>query len=194
MLLYFSYGDSGNITVNGVTGHPLLSSDVNDISFIAASCLITDTVYFYVDSVSIVHSDSSETSLGTTVFSSFRDSVSSGNQVGTWTPPETILVPTDALKVVLKVVTRVQTSTKIFISQQLEETLLLATEWTFSLKTSKSLFFGINYLGSITWSSPTSTSTIDGIQFPSKPDNETIGAPILLYHELLGYLDDEEEE
>lgn len=129
------YNRSDQHTVNGLTAYKLgiTESAANFYDFQVGG----DFPVTWRSDVYIRHVDESETTLGLDVASTVRSSGGHGLQNGTWNCPATDLVPTDAIKVIEKmIITDLGTFSHTFITEQLGMYKLKAVTWTFKRLTS----------------------------------------------------------
>lgn len=134
------YCRSDSHTINTVSGYKLLdtnsSSNINiaDGWSTGAPVPISTQGTYSVVTLSIVHSDGSETSLGSSAASTTRtvtNATAEGVQSATFSCSDTVIQPTDALKVVWGVHCQLRADvTATWISEQLQWSKLNASTWT----------------------------------------------------------------
>ena len=137
------YCRSDTHTTNTVTGYILAIVNSNSVSAFGSVDGIINISPNGTPSgntkatVSILHSDGSETVLGTDI--AVVDGAQSGSGIvynAIWNCPETPMVPTDAIKIVWKTYAKIlqggasDTDSRIFVSSQLGWTKLNASIWT----------------------------------------------------------------
>lgn len=135
------YCRSDSHTINTVTAKKLLDSNSSTSSYIAdgwGSALpgpVGTKGTYSVVTISIVHSDGTETSLGSSAASTTRtvsNTTAEGVQSATFSCSDTVIQPTDALKVVWGVHVQSEADvTETWISEQLQWSKLNASTWTF---------------------------------------------------------------
>jgi len=152
-------------TVNTVNGYIL--GDTQSSSSVEWHAIdMTGTVDINWD-VSVLHSDGSETSIGSGV-ANYHNPTSNGEFSATWSCPTVNLVATDAIKVVGHIVTDGTNQTRTFVSSQLFWSKLNATTWTFYFCYAKQISGhppNQNFGNYVYHGDPTKNTRIEGIDY-----------------------------
>ena len=158
------YERSDTHTVNTLNAYQLQEDNTSSSANMQALCGYTE----WRSSVYILHADGSTTTLGSDVAIVSRSGVGVGLQTATWDCPETILVSTDAIKIV-ELMTASGSPTRTFVSEQLNKTKLEASTWTFYKYTGIVVVSVIpeRYGATYAWGSSAASSRIENIDLSS---------------------------
>ena len=139
------YHRSDMHTVNGLNAYKLGTTNSASKSYIEShkelvlyyGCPYMSLPVYYNSDIYIRHSNGAQTLLGSSIAQTARQSIiaEEGYQSNTWSCPKTSLSPTDAIRVTENVVVRSYsetTTTRNFITEQLDSVMLEATTWTFN--------------------------------------------------------------
>lgn len=186
------YHRSDTQTVNGETGYQLKISNSNSSieltqygpEWLMDNCpeQVPDNGYFRTD-VYVKHIDGTETLLGSNAAQTQRGGEYGGlcgYQSATWTPPPTKLIPTDAIKIVEKVIAKNEyfSTSRTFITEPLDAYWLNSTPWTFTRSTCSSKYcsyrdassFYVTSIFSLSHGSSNKATRIDGFSYEKTMD------------------------
>ena len=129
-------------TVNGLNAYKLGTTNSASKSYIEShkelvlyyGCPYMSLPVYYNSDIYIRHSNGAQTLLGSSIAQTVRQDIAEGYQSNTWSCPKTSLSPTDAIRVTENVVVGgySKTTTRDFITEQLDSVMLEATTWTFN--------------------------------------------------------------
>ena len=124
------YCRSDTHTINGLNAYKLSETASASEIYDADNQLNGSTAYWWF-TIIIRHADSSETTIASLVAETVRSSVGFGVQSATWNCPETNIVSTDALKIIITEYKSAGVAHEmVFVSEQLGWDKLNAATWT----------------------------------------------------------------